>query len=136
LSQRARRQAILHIASRATARFKRSVAAFDNPSMALDGFWVLVVLIAAAIVAVIVRAVRLTNASIADGSPRVGLQTAEAARSLVHEVRGRDVRCPRCRQDTFALLSTSHRYKCDSCAFEFDGPTHIPGSPRWPNHTP
>jgi hypothetical protein len=100
--------------------------------MAVDGFWVLVALIAVAIVAVIVRAVRLTNASMAEGFPRVDSHNARAAWALVNQIRGRDLPCPRCGQDSLALLGTGNRYQCDSCAFEFDGPAHIPGSPRWP----
>jgi DNA-directed RNA polymerase subunit RPC12/RpoP len=91
---------------------------------------------ALAVVAFIVRAVRLTNASIASASRRVDLTNPDVARSVIRALDERDVPCPRCGHETFALLGTETRYKCDSCNFEFDGPPHIPDPAPEPQNTP
>jgi len=82
--------------------------------------------IAVVIVAFIARAVRLTNASIALASRRVDLTNPDVARLVASALRERELPCPQCGQETFALLGVEHRYKCDSCNFEFEGPAHIP----------
>jgi ribosomal protein S27AE len=80
------------------------------------------------IAAFIVRAVRLTNASLAMAARHVDPTNPDVARSVVDQIRGRNPRCPRCGEQTFALLDTENRYKCESCDFTFTGPAHISGS--------
>ena len=82
--------------------------------------------IALAIVAFIVRAVRLTNVSIALASRRVDLTNPDVARLVASALREREFPCPQCGEETFALLGVEHRYKCDGCNIEFEGPAHIP----------
>ena len=95
---------------------------------ALDLFYVSLALIVVVIAAFIVRAVRLTNASLALASRQVNLTNPDAARAVVDQIRGREVLCPQCGGQTFALLGTENRYQCESCEFAFEGPEHIPGS--------
>jgi DNA-directed RNA polymerase subunit RPC12/RpoP len=92
----------------------------------LDLFTLSLVVLVVTIVAFIVRAVRLTNDSIARASRDVPLSRPDVARRIAEEIRARDVRCPRCGAHASAMLGTEHRYKCDACAQEFDGPAHIP----------
>jgi ribosomal protein S27AE len=94
-----------------------------------DLFFVLLAVLVVVIIAFIVRAVRLTNASIANASRHVNLTNPDVARSLVDRIRQREVPCPRCGGGTFALLGTENRYRCDLCHLDFEGPPHIPGSP-------
>lgn len=95
----------------------------------IDVVYVLAAVIAAVVVTFIVRAVRLTNASITTASRHVNLANPDAARSVAEQIRRREVPCPRCGCDTFALLGTGTRYQCETCAFEFEGPAHIQDSP-------
>ena len=95
---------------------------------AFDLFYLSLAVIVVAIAAFIVRAVRLTKASLAAASRHVDLTNQDVTRSLVEQIRGRELSCPRCGHDAFALLGTVHRYKCDICNSEFEGPAHIPGS--------
>jgi hypothetical protein len=83
--------------------------------------------IAVVIIAFIVRAVRLTNATIAEAAHSVPLSQPEALRRVVERLDKLDVRCPRCRHATRMLLGTTNRYACedDGCEFEFEGPAHI-----------
>lgn len=92
----------------------------------LDLFYVSLAALVVVIVVFIVRAVRLTNTSIATASRHVNLANPDVARRLVEEIRGREVPCTRCGRQTFALLGTGNRYKCHSCHFDFEGPAHIP----------
>ena len=93
-----------------------------------DLFYLLMAGLVVTIVAFIVRAVRLTGASIERAGREIPLSQPGVARRVVDEMRSRDVRCRRCGQPTFAMLSTRNRYKCenDMCAFEFEGPGHFP----------
>jgi hypothetical protein len=79
------------------------------------------------IVVVIVRAVRLTNASIATASRDIPLSQPDVAARLINQMRGRDVRCPRCGQPACAALGTGNRYLCENgtCRQEFEGPEHF-----------
>jgi hypothetical protein len=92
----------------------------------LDLFYVSVAAIALAIVLFVRRAVRLTNASIANASRHVNLENSDVARRVAEEIRGREVPCARCGRQTFVLLGTGNRYKCRLCHFDFEGPPHIP----------
>jgi len=105
------------------------VKASDTASMlgVFDLFYVSLAVIVVVIIAFIVRAVRLTNASLATASYHLNLTNPDVARSLVDQIRRRELPCPRCGHDTFALLGTENRYKCDTCDFDFEGPAHIPG---------
>jgi ribosomal protein S27AE len=98
-------------------------------SGAFDLFFVLLAVLVVVIIAFVVRAVRLTNASIATASRLVNLTNPDAVRSLVDRIRERESTCPRCGAETFALLGTENRYKCDLCNLDFEGPPPIPGSP-------
>lgn len=94
-------------------------------------FYVSLAVLVVVITVFIVRAVRLTHASLASASHHLNLTNPDIARSLADQIRGRELPCPRCGHDTFALLGTENRYTCDSCDFDFEGPAHIPGlSPR------
>jgi ribosomal protein S27AE len=95
---------------------------------ALDLFYVSLALIVVVIVVFIVRAVRLTHASLAEASRQVSLTNPGTARVVVDQIRRSEVRCPRCGSQTFTLLGTESRYQCESCEFVFEGPAHIPGA--------
>jgi ribosomal protein S27AE len=95
---------------------------------AFDLFYVLLAVIAVVVIAFIVRAIRLTTASIATASRHVDLTNPDVARSVADEMRERELLCPRCGNGTFALLGTGNRYQCHSCHFDFEGPAHIPAS--------
>lgn len=78
-----------------------------------------------AILAVFVRAVVATNASI----QKSGLGgRPDAAQRTIAQIRGRDVRCPRCGGQGFALLGRDRRWMCEGeqCRTEFEGPEHLP----------
>jgi tRNA(Ile2) C34 agmatinyltransferase TiaS len=92
----------------------------------VDLFYVLLALIVVAIVTVIARAVRLTNASLTAASRNINLTHPDVARRLVDEIRGKDVLCARCGRPMSTLLGTGNRYRCDTCQFEFEGPAHMP----------
>jgi hypothetical protein len=97
---------------------------------AFDLFYLLLVAPVVIIVAFIVRAVRLTNASIATASRHVNLTNPDVATSVIDQMRGRELPCPQCGGETFALLGTGNRYTCEVCHVEFEGPAHIPSSSR------
>ena len=92
----------------------------------IDLFNVTLALLVLVIVAFVVRAVRLTSASISTASRHLNLTRPDIARRLVEEIRAREVPCERCGRQTFALLGTEDRYKCETCHFEFQGPAHMP----------
>ena len=94
--------------------------------MVIDLFDVSLGLLVLAIVVFIVRAVRLTNASISNASRHLNLTQSEVARRVVDEIRATDVPCQRCGLQTFAMLGTGDRYTCETCDFEFQGPPHMP----------
>jgi predicted RNA-binding Zn-ribbon protein involved in translation (DUF1610 family) len=106
---------------------KRPAMASDTEGMsgAFDLFDASLAVIVVVIVAVIVRAVRLTNASIVTGSQNLHLRNPDAARSLGNRIRERQLPCPQCGDEMFALLGTANRYKCDACDAAFEGPPHM-----------
>ena len=93
-----------------------------------DLFYLLIAALLLTIVAFIVRAVRLTKASIARAGRDLPLSRPNVVRRVVDQLRSVDVRCRRCGQPTFVMLGTRNRYKCenDMCRFEFEGPEHLP----------
>ncbi|HEY5617667.1 MAG TPA: hypothetical protein VIK60_06960 [Vicinamibacterales bacterium] len=93
-----------------------------------DLFYLLIAALLVTIVALMVRAMRLTKASIARASRDIPLSRPDVVRRVVDHMRSVDVRCPRCGQPTFAMLGTRNRYKCenDMCRFELEGPEHFP----------
>jgi ribosomal protein L37AE/L43A len=93
-----------------------------SPTM-LDLFNIVLIVIVLAIIGFIVYAVRRTMAQI--GKSGV---SGEKARDLAKQIRERDVRCPRCNRQSFALLGTGNQWKCESCNHEFEGPDHMPMS--------
>jgi formamidopyrimidine-DNA glycosylase len=91
-------------------------------------FYVALGLIVTVIAAFIARAVRLTQASLRTASRHVDLTNPDVARSVADEIRRREVPCPQCGGETFALLGTGNRYEREICHLTFIGPPHIPGS--------
>ena len=89
--------------------------------LAFDLFYLWLAAIVVVIIAFIVRAVRLTKASLTAASRHVDLTNQDVARSLVEQIRGGELLCPRCGHEAFALLGKVYRYKCDSCDSEFEG---------------
>jgi hypothetical protein len=96
----------------------------------LDLFTLALVVLVVTIVVFIVRAVRLTNDSIARASRDAPLSHPDVACRIADEIRARDVRCPRCGAEASAILGTEHRYTCDMCTEAFEGPAHIPTDRR------
>jgi ribosomal protein S27AE len=91
-------------------------------------FYVALGLMVTVIAAFIARAVRLTQASLRTASRHVDLTNPDVARSVADEIRRREIPCPRCGGETFALLGTGNRYECEICHLTLTGPAHIPGS--------
>ena len=91
---------------------------FDSINLLTAG---LVVVIAV----VIVRAVRQTRATIEGARPFVPLSQPDAVERVVDRLRRIDVRCPRCGEQTVAMLGTRNRYRCEQCPVELDGPDHL-----------
>lgn len=85
-----------------------------------------------AIAVVIVRAVRLTNATIEQSRPIVPLSQPDAVERVVDRLRRIDVRCPECGDETVGMLGTRNRYRCEQCGAELDGPDHIGTDARIP----
>jgi predicted RNA-binding Zn-ribbon protein involved in translation (DUF1610 family) len=110
---------------------KRAVTTSDTGNMfdSFDLLWVVLAILVAVIVAFIVRAVRLTRAKLATASRHLNLSNPDVARSVVDRMRGQELPCPRCGQETFARLGTENRHTCDACGGDFEGPAHIAASP-------
>ena len=88
----------------------------------MDWFWGLVGLFILAIAFFIVRAVRITLGEVRrNAAARPGMDP----RALADEIRSRRVPCPRCGGESFFLLATGNRYRCESCRREFEGPDHL-----------
>jgi hypothetical protein len=100
----------------------------------VDLVYVAIGLLVVMIAAFIVRAVRLTNASLAMAARQVDITNPDVANSVVGQIRGTELLCARCGGPTFALLGTENRYKCEDCDSTFTGPPHIPGTA--PQHEP
>ena len=94
----------------------------------IDLFYVLIAALLVTIIAFIVRAVRLTNASIERAGREIPLSRPDIARRVIDEMRRMDVWGTRCGGPAFAMLDTGNRYMCetDACRFEFEGPEHFP----------
>jgi tRNA(Ile2) C34 agmatinyltransferase TiaS len=94
----------------------------------LDLFNLSILALIVTIVVFIVRAIRLTNASIEKAGRDIPLSRPDVVRRVAEEIRSRDVRCPRCGQTTYAMLGTANRYRCEDeiCYLEFEGPAHFP----------
>ena len=92
-------------------------------------FDISLVLVVGTIVWFLVKAVRQTRGQIdrhlRGTDPR---RRDEIARDLATRIREQAdrVKCPRCGGPTFMLLGTETQYKCESCAFTFEGPPHMP----------
>ena len=95
-------------------------------SAVLFGLPVTILLVA--IVVMIVRAVRVTNATIAKSGLDGSGSSHGAARRVIDRIRSRDFRCPRCGGQAFSVLGQDGRWMCasDPCRFEFPGPAHVP----------
>jgi len=92
----------------------------------LNWFNLILVVIIGCIIIFIVKAIRQTKAAIdrrlEDVLPD---KRDEVANRLVEKIRKQDVRCARCGQQTFSVSGTTNMYKCYTCNYEFEGPTHI-----------
>lgn len=76
------------------------------------------------IAVVIVRSVRMVLFEVDPKRTRGrGLRRDEASR-LTERLKSLDVRCPRCREESFLVLGSTDRYKCERCRHEFTGPSH------------
>lgn len=82
--------------------------------------------LAVAIAVSVARAVRLTKAAMAESGADPNRMSGEAAERLVERIRNLQVPCPICGGESFALLGTGNRHKCESCDHEFTGPAHVP----------
>jgi ribosomal protein S27AE len=90
----------------------------------LDWFNITLAILVVTIAGFIMKAIRQTQAEIDKGlGPAPGERRMKKA---IEEITQRDIRCPRCGNEAFAMLGTGNRYKCDSCHFEFEGAEHIP----------
>jgi DNA-directed RNA polymerase subunit RPC12/RpoP len=92
----------------------------------LDWFNIILGIMVVAIVGFIVYAIRKTKAEIYRG---LGPEPGERRmKQVIKEIRERDIRCPHCGRQSFAMLGTGNRYKCDTCHHEFEDVDHIPES--------
>jgi len=92
-----------------------------------DGFNLILVVVIGAVVLSIVKAVRQVKSDV-DRRLR-GVDPAkrnEFAEKLAGQIRSRDIKCTRCGKQSYALLGTGNQYKCHTCNFEFEGPSHFP----------
>lgn len=95
----------------------------------MDAFTAVFLVIIAAVVAVIVKAVRQTRGQIGRHLQATDPQRRdEIARDLASRIREEAdrVRCVRCGGPTFMLLGTETSYKCEACDATFEGPAHLP----------
>jgi hypothetical protein len=92
-----------------------------------DWFNLTILALMVTIVAFIVRAIRLTNASIERAGRDLPLSRPDVAGRAAERIRSLDVRCTRCGQSAVALLGTTNRYRCEgeTCRLEFEGPAHF-----------
>ncbi|GEM_PF-2980753 len=89
----------------------------------LDWYYIILGMMVVVIVGFIVKAVRMTNAEI---YKKMGPMPSEwRMKKAIEEISKRDIQCPRCGKQTFAMLGTKNRYKCDICNYEFEGAEHI-----------
>lgn len=89
-----------------------------------DWFYLFPILIVLAIIVFIVRAYRKFKVKI---ERKLGPAPSEMAmKQLVEQIKNRELpKCPRCNGETFAMIATDSRYKCESCRYEFEGAPHI-----------
>ena len=103
-------------------------------------FNILLAALVVVVAALIVRAVRLTSASLEDASRHVDLTQPDAASDLARTIRALEVPCPGCGGAASTVLGARGRYRCDSCRSEFDGPDVFnpltPGGRRGPEPSP
>ena len=89
-------------------------------------FNMILAVIVGAIVLFIVKAVRQTKADIDQRLKDVDpAKRDEVAMKLVERMRNQDVSCTRCGRQTFNIAGTTNMYKCHTCNYEFECPTHI-----------
>ena len=91
----------------------------------LNWFNLILVVIVVGIVLFIIKAIRQTKAEIDQRLKDVPIDRRdEVATKLAEKIRSQDVRCTRCGKQTFNMSGTTNMYKCYSCNYEFEGPTH------------
>ncbi len=92
----------------------------------LNWFNIILAVMIGGIILFIIKAVRQTKADIdkrlKNAAPS---KRDEVARQLAEKIRNQDIRCTRCGRQTFNMSGTTNMYKCHSCNYEFEGPTHI-----------
>ncbi len=89
----------------------------------MDLFNIVFGILVVTIVGFIVYTIRKAMADV-----RKGLGPAPSERTMkraLEEMRKRDVRCPRCREQATMMLGTGNGYKCDSCNHEFEDVKHF-----------
>ncbi len=92
----------------------------------LNWFNIILAVMIGGIILFIIRAVRQTKADIDKRLKNVvPSKRDEVARQLAEKIRNQDIRCMRCGRQTFNMSGTTNMYKCHSCNYEFEGPTHI-----------
>lgn len=88
--------------------------------------WTLIVptIIVLAVTVFVLKAVRKVKEKL---HKKLGPAPSELAmKQLLEQIKNRELpKCPRCHSETFAMLDSDSRYKCESCHFEFEGATHI-----------
>lgn len=78
------------------------------------------------IVLFIIKAIRQTKADIDQRLKDVPPDKRdEVAMKLAEKICSQDVRCTRCGHQTFSMSGTTNMYKCYTCNYEFEGPTHV-----------
>lgn len=89
-------------------------------------FNLILVLMVGCIILFIIKAIRQTKADIDQRLKDVPPDKRdEVAMKLAENIRSQDVRCTRCGKQTFNMSGTTNMYKCYTCNYEFEGPTHI-----------
>lgn len=92
----------------------------------LDWFNIILAVMVISVALFIVNAVKKTKAEIDKQFRRTTpTERKGTMKKLVDEIRGRDIRCSRCGERSFALPGAGNHYKCDTCNQVFEGPEHI-----------
>ena len=89
-------------------------------------FNLILAVIVGGIILFIIKAIRQTKADIDQRLKDVPPDKRdEVAMKLAEKIRSQDVRCTRCGKQTLNMSGTTNMYKCYTCNYEFEGPTHV-----------
>ena len=92
----------------------------------LNWFNLILAVMVAGIILFIIKAIRQTKSDIDQRLKDVPPDKRdEVAMKLAEKIRSQDVRCTRCGKQTFSMSGTTNMYKCYTCNYEFEGPTHV-----------